>query len=288
MLKWLRPKKPEGPIATSSFRAGRRGICALCGAIKSGSFVECQDCHFLPIGENDLVVAFALNEDILGSQFESFAFSVRSGEKPVLPQTDHDQILTQIRTSNLRKVLGFDQPIHVRRYHSEAIVGGLCLQIVSDIPKLMQALEEPRSFRRAAPLQVLAAFGLVGRSMLLLGRYVEDSPILETPEFQKRVIRHATFAQFHNLCHLSAQDFQVAAWECLNTASSLGIRYGDLTVPAEEKLATFILNQDELLLRAHFEEYERRPIGFAAVLSTLMERYEDGVKQGMELLSSRD
>jgi hypothetical protein len=49
-------------IPDNTTRIGRRGICMLCGTIKSGSYVACNECGFQPLSDQDLSIALILNE----------------------------------------------------------------------------------------------------------------------------------------------------------------------------------------------------------------------------------
>ena len=79
--------------SSGSARARRRGICLKCGAIKSGSLVDCPRCGFQPVNDHDLALSFGLNEHQLGDRFVGLSKTIENGAYPQLSPADMKQCL---------------------------------------------------------------------------------------------------------------------------------------------------------------------------------------------------
>ena len=134
VLKWLfgrrnqrvsaeEPGRIKGQNLPHGERVGRRGICIKCGVLKSGSFVDCPSCGFLPVSDRDLATSLALNEAEQGSRFAGIAEQIRSGATVQLSDADLEKSLRLLEKQGLIKILGRGLPRYVRQDKVEEILG---------------------------------------------------------------------------------------------------------------------------------------------------------------------
>jgi Resolvase, N terminal domain len=128
---------------------GRRGICVLCGTMKSGSIVQCQECGFMPTSDAQLVMALMLNEAQMGN-FEQFVNAIKSGARPEFSEQDIQKVAETL--PELRRMIGLQSPQDYTRELTERFltdaVGmathGLADTITHGVPGELSELSKER------------------------------------------------------------------------------------------------------------------------------------------------
>ena len=114
--------KKDGDRAGTGFQAvsapiGQRGICAYCGSIKSGSFVQCNNCGFQPIKADDLAQSILLNEGMLGQRFERAVLEMQRGR--FIKFSDEKYSFLDEKIAEVKRALSLDSPSYKNRQLSE-------------------------------------------------------------------------------------------------------------------------------------------------------------------------
>jgi hypothetical protein len=110
---------PSSHARDNTTRIGRRGICMLCGTIKSGSYVACQECGFQPTSDEELAIAVMLNEASVRN-FEQIANAIRSGQLPEFTDKDIQKFIGT--AAEARRTTGLGGPQYYTRAKTESLL----------------------------------------------------------------------------------------------------------------------------------------------------------------------
>jgi hypothetical protein len=88
--------------------------------MKSGSFVECPRCGFMPINLNDVAISLALNEAEISSSFNEISKEISLGSEPPI-SSDQVRNFHNAAAETIR-MLGFDQDHYVVKDDLESLV----------------------------------------------------------------------------------------------------------------------------------------------------------------------
>lgn len=182
--KSLQPTRISGTNTPHQERSGRRGICLKCGALKSGSFVDCPRCGFIPVSDRDLATSLALNEAQQGTKFLNIAQQIEAGGTVQLNSRDLERTLADLETQGLKRMLGRSQETYVRQDKVEAVLNLLAQDAADGLADMIAAMGSEREMGSANPM-VLA--GLAANAALrcatraVHGRGSEDYVIKALP-----------------------------------------------------------------------------------------------------------
>ena len=118
---------PSSHARDNATRIGRRGICMLCGMIKSGSYVACEECGFQPSSDQDLAIAVMLNEASVRN-FEQIANAIRSGQLPEFTDKDIQKFIGT--AAEARRTTGLGGPQYYTRAKTETFLS-LSVQVAA-------------------------------------------------------------------------------------------------------------------------------------------------------------
>jgi len=99
----------------------------LCGMIKSGSYVACEECGFQPSSDQDLAIAVMLNEASVRN-FEQIANAIRSGQLPEFTDKDIQKFIGT--AAEARRTTGLGGPQYYTRAKTETFLS-LSVQVAA-------------------------------------------------------------------------------------------------------------------------------------------------------------
>jgi len=121
---------------TVTARIGRRGICAFCGSIKSGSFVQCNACGFQPINHDDLAQSLLLNENTLRDGFDLAVLEMQRGKIIKFGEDRYKSADAEI--DDVRRMLALDSPRFKTRQQSEDLMRTAAQLLALSFPEIVK------------------------------------------------------------------------------------------------------------------------------------------------------
>jgi hypothetical protein len=231
-------------------RIGRRGICMLCGTIKSGSYVPCEDCGFQPTSDEDLAIATMLNEASI-QNFDQIARGIKSGETPEFKDKDIEKF---IRTSpEVRRMLGLQQALYYTRAKTESLLTysvqvaaqGMSETIAKSLPGEIKGLSQER---------MLAVLG-----GMMQGELIRLAPMSEKDFikrfFGKRLVLMSMQSRFAALTGTSKDEFARRLAQAILDFEAKAFNVGSDKKTLERTIISFVLpsarSVRDYMMRSH-------------------------------------
>jgi len=194
---------PPSHARDNTTRIGRRGICMLCGTIKSGSYVACEECGFQPISDEELAIAVMLNEATVRN-FEQIANAIRSGQLPEFTDKDIQKFIGT--AAEARRTTGLGGPQCYTRAKTESLLTlsvqvaaqGMSNTITKIVPgELIVLLSKER---------MLAVLGGMIKSELIRRAPVSERDFIKQ-FFEKRLVLMSMQSRFPSLAGTAKDEF---------------------------------------------------------------------------------
>jgi hypothetical protein len=240
-------------VADDNTRRGRRGICMLCGTIKSGSVVPCKECGFQPISVQEIAIALMLNEASMRN-FDHVSSSIKSGQHPEYKDQDI-QKFTESAVGNQR-LIGLNASRYRVRAQTESLLassGQVALQGMSNaIAKL-----EPSVLGEVSEERMLAVFGKMIKAVLISSAPTSEREFIEN-YFRKRLLLTNLRYRFPMLSGISRAEFRRRAEQAMGDLDAVKFDVGAGRYDLERAIIPFVLpNFDPAL--SYMKEYHADP-----------------------------
>jgi hypothetical protein len=156
---------PPSHAPDNTTRIGRRGICMLCGTLKSGSFDTCEECGFQPSSDQEIAIALMLNEASVRN-FEQVVGAIKSGQLPDFKKEDFERFMGAV--PHVRRMIGLQDGRYRTRAKTEGLLTlsvKMSTEVLSDtITKMF-----PGAVKEISKERILAIFGkMIKRELLKL------------------------------------------------------------------------------------------------------------------------
>jgi hypothetical protein len=154
---------PPSHAPDNATRIGRRGICILCGTIKSGSYVPCEECGFLPHSDRELAIALMLNEKGVRN-FQQIADAIKSGQLPEPSDNDIQKFIGA--AAEVRRTTGLGGPKYYTRAKTEDLLT-FSVKVATQVMSNTIAKIVPGGLKEISKERMLAICGKIIKSELL-------------------------------------------------------------------------------------------------------------------------
>jgi hypothetical protein len=235
-------------------RTGRRGICMLCGTIKSGSYVPCEECGFQPISDEELAIAVMLNETSV-QNFEQISRSIKSGQIPEYNDKDIEKCIGT--STEARRVLGLQQARYYTRAKTESL-------LTYSVQVAAQGMSETIAKIGTGELKGL----LKERMLAVLGEMIKDELIRRAPVsekefikcfFGKRLVLMSMQSRFPSLSGTSKDEFARRIALAIRDFEAKGFNVSGGKQTLERAIISFVLpdmgDVRDYMKRSHGDPY---------------------------------
>jgi hypothetical protein len=193
---------PPSHARDNTTRIGRRGICMLCGTIKSGSYVACEECGFQPISNEELTIAVMLNEASVRN-FEQIANAIRSGQLPEFTDKDIQKFIGT--AAEARRTTGPGGPQYFTRAKTESLLT-LSVQVAAQGMSNTIAKIVPGELIELSKERMLAVLGGMIKSELIRRAPVSERDFIKR-FFGKRLVLMSMQSRFPSLAGTAKDEF---------------------------------------------------------------------------------
>lgn len=253
------PTPPAAPLPQesrnsmkSSPRIGRRGICIVCGSIKSGSFVPCEECGFQPNSEQDLTIATMLNEASVRN-FDQLALDIRSGHRPIIRPEDVESRIASGREA--RRMLGPISSQVQSRIITEGMLQSATAFMLGGIDKTINMIT-PERISALSREAIVAIIGISTRNSL-----IEIAPKSEKQFirkiFAKRIMIECINCKREFLSDQNRQEFATIMYQSFLEIDSKDINLSVEKIALEKQILPFVFRDKSGLLEytVRFADY---------------------------------
>jgi len=224
---------------STSPRIGRRGICMVCGSIKSGSYVPCEECGFQPITDEDLAISLMLNEANVAN-LDQIALGLKSGRRSAFERGDIEKFITS--SSDARRMLGLKGDRYDTRMRTESLLSysvEVAVSMVSEVIAQVKLGDLPTLSRE----RILAVLGIMLRAELI-GRAPRSEKTFIRRFFGKRLVLKAIQSDLPSQCRCAKEEFAARVAQALLDADTIDLDFVADKYSLEKAVLAFVLPGD--------------------------------------------
>jgi hypothetical protein len=244
----LQPHVPDDKT-----RLGRRGICMLCGTIKSGSVIACRECGFQPISVQEVAIALILNEASMRN-FEQVAGAIKSGVHPEYKEDDI-QKFTEGAAEN-RRMTGLDSGRYRVRAQTESLLASSGQVVLQGMSHAIAKLESTE-LSEVSEERTLAVFAKMIKAALLRRAPGDEKEFIER-FFQKRLLLTSLRYRLPRLSGISVEEVVHRTEQAFADLDAIGFDVDAGRYDLERAVISFVLPRFDPA-RSYMKEYRADP-----------------------------
>jgi hypothetical protein len=273
------PDNPEAATAAppshapdDTTRIGRRGICMLCGTLKSGSFDICEECGFQPLSDEEIAIALMLNEASMRN-FEQVVGAIKSGQLPEFKKEDFQKFMGAV--PGVRRMIGLQHGRYRTRAKTEDLLT-FSVKVATQVMSNTIAKIVPGGLKEISKERMLAICGRMIKKELLKLAPDSEKEFIER-FFGKRLVRMSMQSLLPELAEMERDEFALRVVKAIYYFDSKNLNVSGDKFALENTVMPFVFSNVDAIY-SYRERFPGDPcIGF--FLRSLVDSYASALSE---------